>query len=196
MPDAQDPVLRGRELRFFVGFPVTQAVLLTIPTVIAAYLHEGSSVLYYGTCVLLVVCLAADVLLFRSMERLAQKRHEDQRAALLQGQLEEYLARYDHVVTEVEEAAKLRHDARNQVQTVLALADAGAFTQAREHLSELRAMVESSGEGSAGNLPSVAAPAAPAGVVFAPIDLTPATSKPVGGGGAFKASSVQRGGSR
>lgn len=136
----------GRELRFFVGFPVTQAVLLTIPSVIAAYLHEGSSVLYYGTCVLLLVCLAADVLLFRSMAQLAEKRREDQRVLLLQGQLDEYLARYNHVVSEVEEAAKLRHDARNQVQTVLALADADAFDQAREHLAELRNLVESEGE--------------------------------------------------
>ena len=81
------------------------------------------------------VCLAVDVLLYRSFAKLLEKRREDQRAALLSGELDAYLARYDSVVREVECTAQARHDLRNQVQVALDLARRGECARARRHLA-------------------------------------------------------------
>ena len=92
-------------LRLFLWFPVVQALLLTVPLIAGVYARLGSSVLFYGMSVLAIGCFVVDAMLFASMDRYARKRHEDQRAALLQGQLDACLAQCNAFVLEVEQTA-------------------------------------------------------------------------------------------
>lgn len=125
----------GHGIQGFLWFPVIQAILLALALASGVYLRQGSDVLYFGMATLSLVCLAADVALFSSMRSFARKRREDQRAALLQRNLDACLAQCDTFVAEVERTAKMRHDVRNQAHAAMALAERGDFARAREHIS-------------------------------------------------------------
>ena len=112
--------------------------MMTLALVMGVYLGRGSNVLYLGTAALSLICVVADFALFVSMGRYARKRREDQRADLLERQLGDYLAQCDEFVSEVERAARLRHDVRNQAHAAMALADQGEFRRARAHLAAFR----------------------------------------------------------
>lgn len=128
----------GQGVQGFAWFPVVQAIMLALALAAGVYLHRGSNVLYFGMAALSFVCLAADGALFLSMSRFARKRREDQRAALLQEQLDAYLERCDAFVAEAEQTAKMRHDMRNQAHAAMALAERGDYAQAREHISSFK----------------------------------------------------------
>ena len=127
-------------LRLFLWFPVVQALLLTVPLIAGVYARLGSSVLFYGMSVLAIGCFVVDAMLFASMDRYARKRHEDQRAALLQGQLDACLAQCNAFVLEVEQTARMRHDVRNQAHAAMALAERGDYVRARDHISSFRSL--------------------------------------------------------
>lgn len=116
------------------------ALLLTVPLIAGVYARLGSSVLFYGMSVLAIGCFVVDAMLFASMDRYARKRHEDQRAALLQGQLDACLAQCNAFVLEVEQTARMRHDVRNQAHAAMALAERGDYARARDHISSFRSL--------------------------------------------------------
>ena len=121
-----------------VLFTSVQLVLVTV-MMLLPFNHVEGSLEYYGGAVLLsAVGLATDLLLFAAMNRFASKRRDDERASMLAGQLDAYLARYEGFVEGIERTAKLRHDVGNQVQVVLALAERGRFPEARGHLDLVR----------------------------------------------------------
>ncbi|WP_080800222.1 hypothetical protein [Arabiibacter massiliensis] len=126
---------QAQGLQNFVWFPVAQALMLALALACGVYLRQGSDVLYFGTAVLSLLCLAADFALMTSAGRFARKRREDQRAALLQQHLDECLAQCDTFVEEAERTAKMRHDVRNQAHAALALAERGDLVRAREHVA-------------------------------------------------------------
>ena len=126
-------------LNGFAWFPLMQAAMLILAFTAGILLHRGSNVLYFGISILALLCFATDLLLFVSAGRYARKRCEDQRAALLQQQLEGYLGLCGAFVVEIERMAQMRHDARNQAQVVIALAECGEFDTARSHLAAFRA---------------------------------------------------------
>ena len=127
-----------RDLRFFAGFPAIQSAFLAVPLIVVVYMGRSVDVLLYGSSVYVFVCVAVDALLYRSFVKLLEKRREDQRVAVLAGELDAYLAGYDSVVREVERTAQARHDLRNQVQVALALAERGECARARGHLATCR----------------------------------------------------------
>ncbi|BFL04243.1 hypothetical protein [Eggerthella lenta] len=96
--------------------------------------------LFYGMSVLAIGCFVVDAMLFASMDRYARKRHEDQRAALLQGQLDACLAQCNAFVLEVEQTARMRHDVRNQAHAAMVLAERGDYARARDHISSFRSL--------------------------------------------------------
>ena len=104
------------------------------------YARLGSSMLFYGMSVLAIGCFVVDAMLFASMDRYARKRHEDQRAALLQGQLDACLAQCNAFVLEVEQTARMRHDVRNQAHAAMVLAERGDYARARDHISSFRSL--------------------------------------------------------
>lgn len=137
---ALDRFLRGeieRSVRFFVWFPTMQVALISIALVFQTFLLNETESLYYGSCILAVACLAVDALLFVSMERFGAKQIEEERAALLQRQLDGYLEQYNQVVADIEEAARIRHDARNQLQVVGMLAQEGEVQRARCQVAQI-----------------------------------------------------------
>ena len=119
----------------FLGVQLALACLMILLSL--GYAREPMR--YYAiTVVLSVVGFAADLLLFSSMERFAQKRNDDARALMLEKQLECYLGQYACFVRTIERTAQLRHDLGNNVQVVLALTRRGLFREAREHLGFIR----------------------------------------------------------
>ena len=62
-----------------------------------------------------------------------------QQAELLEKQLQQQLDYYNSVVAHIEETARLRHDLRNQLQTVYPLMDRGEHDRAREVLTAFAA---------------------------------------------------------
>lgn len=117
-----------------VVFSGVQLVLVNIMILLPlGYISE--SMRYYAVGVALsLLGFAADLLLIVAMNRFAQKRRDDERASMLQEQLDRYLAQYEGFVERVEQTVWLRHDMGNHVQVVLALAERGKFQDAREHL--------------------------------------------------------------
>ena len=125
------------EARLCVRFSLVQFVLaFVLSTLFANYLKE-SMLLFVAGGVLVLVCLLSDALLFFALDRIGRKRRSENRAALLAGELDAYLAGYDSVVREVERTAQARHDLRNQVQVALALAERGECARARRHVAAL-----------------------------------------------------------
>ena len=113
------------DLVCFMGFVITQAALLFA----LVYLFENIPGYRDEAMVLAVVYFAvssvADVYLMVSLDRLSKARRRERQAAELEERLEQSLARYQHMVREVEHAAKVRHEVRGQVQAIGYLADSG-----------------------------------------------------------------------
>ena len=64
-------------------------------------------------------------------------RRDDARAADLGGELDRYLADYQDTVDMAQRSARLRHDLRNQVQVVNALAERGELQLAEQHIDAM-----------------------------------------------------------
>lgn len=117
-----------------VMFSGVQLVLVNIMILLPlGYVRE--SMRYYAASVALsILGLAVDLALIVAMNRYAQKRRDDDRAAMLEEQLDRYLTRYEGFVEHVEQTGWMRHDVGNHVQVMLALAERGKFHDARDHL--------------------------------------------------------------
>lgn len=89
-------------------------------------------------CVLLAaLCLGADAVALLSISRLRRRTRDETRAQLLRSQLDAYLNDYQLTVAKMEASARLRHDLRNQVQIVNALAERGEFDLAERHIAAM-----------------------------------------------------------
>ena len=94
----------------------------------------------------MLCCALADVLLFRALRRYTQEQLAQKRSAILEEQLAQQLEYYRAVVARIEQTALLRHDLRNQLQTVQTLVDRGEETRAREILTEYSALLRAQDE--------------------------------------------------
>ena len=72
-------------------------------------------------------------------EFLGYARQVLMQAELLEEQLRQQLAYYNGVVAHIEDTARLRHELRNQLQTVYALMKRGEYDHARELLTAFAA---------------------------------------------------------
>ena len=87
-------------------------------------------------------CVIADIFLLRAVRQHSERAVAEERAGWyeqLLGQQENY---YAHILAETEDASKIRHDIRNQLQTAYALMDSGDTEAARAQLDGIRASVE------------------------------------------------------
>lgn len=94
----------------------------------------------------MLCCALADVLLFRALRRYTQEQLAQKRSAILEEQLSQQLEYYRAVVARIEQTALLRHDLRNQLQTVQTLVDRGEEARAREILTEYSALLRAQDE--------------------------------------------------
>lgn len=79
---------------------------------------------------------AADVLLVVTIERIGQASAERERARAMERQLDGYLEQYAALARRSAAIARLRHDARNNVQVISALLDRGAYGEASAYAGE------------------------------------------------------------
>ena len=123
-------------LRRFVLAPLSQHFLVIFSAVLSLF-HRAplGSYLLLGTMAL--CCVLADFLLFRGLRNYTNQQLARQQAELLEEQLRQQLAYYNGngVVAHIEETARLRHELRNQLQTVYALMERGEYDHARELLT-------------------------------------------------------------
>ena len=111
-------------LWYFALFPASQTVLVSIAAYFATidafqvgrYYLLGGGVLF---------CVAADFLLFRSISAFSERALAEERAGWLEHMLSQQQATYDHILADQEDAAHIRHDVRNQLQTAYALVQSG-----------------------------------------------------------------------
>lgn len=129
----------------FALVPATQYLLVAFSGVFALMNHAPLR-RYLPLGGLVLCCALADVLLFRALRRYTQEQLAQKRSAILEEQLSQQLEYYRAVVARIEQTALLRHDLRNQLQTVQTLVDRGEEARAREILTEYSALLRAQDE--------------------------------------------------
>lgn len=121
-------------LRRFILVPLSQHFLVIFSAVLSLFRRAPlGSYLLLGAMAL--CCVLADFLLFRGLRNYTNQQLARQQAELLEVQLRQQLAYYNGVVAHIEETARLRHELRNQLQTVYALMERGEYDHAQELLT-------------------------------------------------------------
>ena len=121
----------------FAAFSVVQAMLLALCFGVAVGPCDGDSVVLRLFGLIMLLCFGVDALLLLAVGRFRGKVRDDARAADLSGELDRYLADYQETVDMAQRSARLRHDLRNQVQVVNALAERGEFQLAEQHIDAM-----------------------------------------------------------
>lgn len=126
----------GSLLWRFVLIPISQYVLVILSGIVATFRSRGLEV-YLPLIVVSLLCVAADLLLFRAIRAIGAQQRAAARAAALQSRLEAEISRASERVARLEETARLRHDLRNHLQTVEALMERGETALAEKQLDQL-----------------------------------------------------------
>ena len=121
----------------FAAFSVVQAMLLALCFSVAVGPCDGDPALLRLFGLIMLLCFGVDALLLLAVGRFRGKVCDDARAADLSGELDRYLSDYKVTVEMAQRSARLRHDLRNQVQVVNALAERGEFQLAEQHIDAM-----------------------------------------------------------
>lgn len=131
----------ARVLRYFALFPVSQVLIISIAAYYATQDHfqtERYLVLAGG----ILFCMAADLFLFRALQMFSRRAVAEERAVWYETLLDQQQRYYAHMLADLDDAARMRHDYRNQLQTVYALLQTGEHDAARAQLDEMTAALE------------------------------------------------------
>ncbi len=128
-------------LRWHLLIPVSQAVAVVI------MIHFASDVSFVPIRFFLILLtmlffVAADIVLVRSIRRSSEQAVAAERALWYEQLLTEQEQHYETLIADMEDAAKIRHDIRNQLQTVYALLQSGSHEQAKSQLDDIGALVD------------------------------------------------------
>lgn len=121
----------------FAVFSVVQAMLLALCFSVAVGPCDGDPVLLRLFGLIMLLCFGVDTVLLLAVGRFRGKVRDDARAADLSGELDRYLVDYQATVDMAQRSARLRHDLRNQVQVVNALAERGELELAEQHIDAM-----------------------------------------------------------
>ena len=121
----------------FAVFSVVQAMLLALCFSVAVGPCDGDPALLRLFGLIMLLCFGVDALLLLAVGRFCGKVRDDARAADLSGELDRYLSDYKVTVEMAQRSVRLRHDLRNQVQVVNALAERGEFELAEQHIDAM-----------------------------------------------------------
>ena len=121
----------------FAVFSVVQAMLLALCFSVVVGPCDTDPALLRLFGLLMLLCFGVDALLLLAVGRFRGKVRDDARAADLSGQLDRYLSDYQVTVSMAQRSARLRHDLRNQVQVINALAERGEFELAEQHIDAM-----------------------------------------------------------
>lgn len=122
----------------FAAFSVVQAMLLSLCFSVAVGPCDGDSLLLlrlFG--LLMLLCFGVDTVLLLAVGRFRGKVRDNARAADLSGEFDRHLVDYQVSVDMAQRSARLRHDLRNQVQVVNALAERGELELAERHIDAM-----------------------------------------------------------
>ena len=127
-------------LRWHLLIPVSQAVAVVI------MIHFASDVYFVPIRFFLILLtmlffVAADIVLVRSIRKSSEQAIAAERALWYEQLLTEQEQHYETLIADMEDAAKIRHDIRNQLQTVYALLQSGSHEQAKSQLDDIGALV-------------------------------------------------------
>lgn len=133
----------GEGPKYFLLFPFMQLPLLCIAVVgllqVPPEWSVQSTTLMFSMSLL---CLGADLLMFYAVDQFVLERYDAARVEVLEMRLDSDLRRYRKLALVLENSAQLRHDLRNQVQVIHALADRGEFDRARACVAELMGEID------------------------------------------------------
>ena len=127
-------------LRWHLLIPVSQAVAVVI------MIHFASDVSFVPIRFFLILLtmlffVAADIVMVRSIRKSSEQAVAAERALWYEQLLTEQEQHYETLIADMEDAAKIRHDIRNQLQTVYALLQSGSHEQAKSQLDDIGALV-------------------------------------------------------
>lgn len=126
---------------YFMIFPLSQVIWLAVAEIYAITSKMPSSrYLYFVPAILFSIL--ADWLLFRSIGKLTKQATDEAEAHWYRKLLQQQQGYYSYILADQEDAAHIRHDMRNQLQTVTALMESGETETARSHLKELSRLVD------------------------------------------------------
>lgn len=100
----------------------------------------SSRYLYFAPAILLSIL--ADWLLFRSIGKLTKQAADEAEARWYRELLQQQQSYYSYILADQEDAAHIRHDMRNQLQTVTALMESGEMATAQDQLNEMSKLVD------------------------------------------------------
>lgn len=121
-------------LRRFILAPLSQHFLIIFSAVLSLF-HRAPLGSYLLLGAMALCCVLADFLLFHGLRNYTNQQLARQQTELLEEQLRQQLAYYNGVVAHIEDTARLRHELRNQLQTVYALMERGEYDHAQELLT-------------------------------------------------------------
>ena len=126
---------------YFMIFPLSQVIWLAIAEIYAITSSMPlTRYLYFIPGILFSIL--ADWLLFRSITSITKQAADEERALWLEQLLGQQQSYYSYILADQEEASHIRHDMRNQIQTVYALMQSGDSETAQNQLKELTRMTE------------------------------------------------------
>ncbi len=135
----------NKTLLYFVLFPLSQCIILwECFTLIARITTMDQEIdpYYLQMSVLMLVCFAADVLLFRVMRRSTEQAVAEERAAWSENLLHQQEVYYTQVLADTEDASRIRHDIRNQLQVAYTLMAEGNIEAAKDQLDGISLRLE------------------------------------------------------
>lgn len=129
-----------RVVRPYLLFPVSQMILIVL-TIHFASIDVFNPIRYLLILLAAGFCAAADIVLLRTIRSDAEKALAEERALWYEKLLEQQEQTFAYIQADQEDAAKIRHDIRNQLQTAYALVQSGSGEEARRQLDEITATV-------------------------------------------------------
>lgn len=128
---------------FFMLFPLSQVIWLTVAEIYAITSRMPTSrYLYFIPAILFSIL--ADWLVFRSIRTISRQAADEERSVWYRELLDHQENYYSYILADQEEASHIRHDIRNQLQTVVALMQSGDSNAAQSQLGELKRITDQS----------------------------------------------------
>lgn len=129
-----------KKISYFVLFPSNQSSLILFT--IAFAIQNNASVNTYGWILFLAVfSVIADVIIYKVIADINRKRLLEQQNVILEETIISQEKYYDAIVADINKTNKIRHDIKNQLQTVYALIENESTNEAKKQLHQLENIV-------------------------------------------------------
>ncbi len=146
-PSGNDELVRStqRQASLLATMPVAQGIFIWVLAVLLGTAENQADQAGFlaGICLMSVLSLATDAVLFKTVRRYERARENQARTAVLETHLHEQMASYEQLARQVEATARMRHDLRNHLQVLTSLVNLGQTQRAKEYAGTMIAGLES-----------------------------------------------------